>query len=264
MKRRHLFEFNEAAWLPPVLRALVTGYLSALSAWIRPFSAQLPLMAQALRSTGADAGVVDLCAGDGGPWQHLAPQLETLTARRVPIVLTDIYPPCRARPASAPAVGIEWHTTPVDALAVPAHLRGMRTVFNGFHHFRPTQAKALLRNAVDSREPVVIMELLRRDATGLLTALFTPLLVWAITPWIRPFSWLRLLLTYVLPLAPLLIWWDTFVSVLRCYTPDELRAMGQQISGGAYVWHAGTYRNKLASVTFLIGYPRDTNPADSA
>jgi hypothetical protein len=52
------------------------------------------------------------------------------------------------------------------------------------------------------------------------------LFVWVFTPFMRPFLWKRLLFTYPLPCVPMICLWDGFVSQLRAYTPDELRALG--------------------------------------
>lgn len=256
MKRRHLFEFNEAAWSPFWIRNLVTDYLATLSHWLHPFSAQLPLMVQALKHAGDESEIIDLCSGGGGPWQHLGLEINQLAGREISVWLTDIYPPDPIPAPAAQTVGVRWHAAPVDATAVPDTLRGMRTLFNGFHHFRPETAAHILHDAVSNDEPIVVMELLRRDWEGVLLALFSPLLVLMLTPWIRPFSWKRLVLTYLIPVAPLVIWWDTLVSILRCYTPQEMRKMGHEVAGDGYHWFADTYRCGPASVTFLIGYPR--------
>lgn len=258
MKRRQWFELNEAAWMPASLRALITDYLRALIELVEPFSPQLPLITQALRRAGERAGVVDLCSGGGGPWRHLGPQLNRMAGRTVPVLLTDKYPGDRVGALPGGSSAAVWCRTPVDATAVPGSMRGMRTMFDGLHQFAPAAATDILRDAVDEGAPIVVMELLRRSYMNLLWVLLTPLLVWILTPWVRPFSWTRLGLTYLLPVAPLIIFWDTLVSVLRCYTPQELRHMGQTAAGDRYVWFAGTYRYWGAPVTFLVGYPRDS------
>lgn len=264
MKRRHLFELNETAWMPSTLKALITDYLRTLIELTEPFSPQLPLITQALQCADEGAGVVDLCSGGGGPWRHLSPQLNRLAGRAVPVLLTDKYPSITTAALLGCPPEVEWRLTPVDATAVPGCLPGMRTLFNGFHQFMPTVATDILRDAVEHGESIVVMELLRRSYANFLVVLFTPFLVWVFTPWIRPFSWRRLGLTYVLPVAPLIILWDTLVSVLRCYTPQELRHMGQTAAGDRYVWFAGTYRHWGASVTFLVGYPRDSASVGAA
>lgn len=261
MKRRQLFEFNEAAWLPAGLRAMITDFLRTLIELLEPFSPQLPLIVRALRSAGEGAGVVDLGSGSGGPWRHLSPQLNRLAGRSVPITLTDKYPDPDTTAQLPQPADVVYHPLPVDARAIPENLRGLRSLFDGFHQFRRADAVAIIANSVAQQQPIVIMELMRRSALDLGVLVFTPLLVWVLTPWIRPFSWRRLTLTYLVPVAPLIILWDSLISTLRCWRPDELLALAREAGGAGYQWHAGNYRHRGAPVTFLIGYPRERTGA---
>lgn len=258
MKRRQLFEFNEAAWLPASWRSLVTDYLRTLTDLVQPFSPQLPLIARALARAGPSAQVIDLAAGGGGPWRHLSGQLNRLVGHCVPVWLTDQYPAPDSQVHRANRTDVRYYPEPVDATAVPRDWSGLRVLFNGLHQFEPAAATGVLKDAVASGQPIVVMELLRRHPLDLTGLLLTPLLVWCLTPWVRPFSWRRLLLTYVLPVAPLIILWDSLASALRCYTPTELETMARNAGGEHFVWHAGYYRRRGAPVTFLIGYPPQT------
>lgn len=255
MRRRQLFEFTDLSGCPQWMRALVTGYLQALLNLTEPFSARLTLMLEALNHAGPDpTRIVDLCSGRGGPWAHLATQLTRLARRPLSIILTDKFPSKTARRVVS-LDGIEYAPASVDANAVPASLSGLRTIFNGFHHFPPQRARAILKDAVDQRQPIVIFEMLHRSWLVVAIILTTPILVWAITPLIRPVSASRLLLTYVIPVAPLVIWWDSLVSALRCYTPAEMLAMADTADATGYTWHSGSYLHWGVPVSYLVGYP---------
>jgi hypothetical protein len=84
--------------------------------------------------------------------------------------------------------------------------------------------------------------------------LLVPLAVLLLTPRIRTWSWARLLLTYVVPVVPLLVLWDGVVSCLRSYRADELRALTAGLDEG-YTWEVGEYRRRGVAVTYLIGAP---------
>lgn len=76
---------------------------------------------------------------------------------------------------------------------------------------------------------------------------------------------LRLLLTYLLPVAPLMVLWDGLVSCLRSYTVGELRALIERIPGAdGYDWTIDVARgNRAAPVTYVLGVPRRaTKPSD--
>ena len=73
-----------------------------------------------------------------------------------------------------------------------------------------------------------------------------------LVPLVRPFRVSRVVLTYLLPLIPVLVAWDGTVSALRAYTPDELLELARSTPGSErYVWEAGT----AGSALYLTGIP---------
>ncbi len=186
-----------------------------------------PCWRRALERHGARR-IIDLCSGGSGPTIKLAETIQARLGLTPEVVLTDLYPNLEAFAWSQARalVPVSYERSPVDALAVPEHLLGVRTVFDAFHHFRPADARALLADAARKRAPILIVEATQRSVPAMVgMLLFVPLLVLLLTPFVRPFSWGRLLFTYLLPVAVPLILFDGIVSCLRSYTPQELRAM---------------------------------------
>jgi hypothetical protein len=255
MKRRHIFEFSDIPWWPETLRALLTDLLQTLTEKTQPFSPRVSLIALALHATG-QTRVVDLCSGSAGPWLHLQAQLQQACGHPIEVLLTDKFPNASAQLKVASIEGLGYHPAAVDALAVSPSLGGVRTLFDGLHHFHPDAAEAIIRDAIEHRQAIVVFELLQRTWRDALMALLSPLMVLLITPLVRPRSLTRFLLTYVIPAAPLLVTWDGLVSMLRCYTAAELEVMAQRAGGKHYQWHIGTYRHHSLPVTYMVGYPR--------
>jgi hypothetical protein len=258
LRRYHLFEFTDLPWWPAALRRLLTDYLQAGMELSRPFRPRSDLLLRAFQETGGSE-VVDLCSGGAGPWLQLVGELRTETGQPVSVVLTDKFPDPAAARRSESVEGIRYHLDSVDALAVPAELKGTRTLLNGLHHFQPPEVRGILQDAVDQHRVIIVFEALQRSWWELLRINRTPWWVLTITPLVRPFRWLRFLLTYVIPIGPLVIWWDSFVSTLRCYTPDELLEIAHSLEGPPYGWEAGTYHHEGVPVTFLAGYPQSTH-----
>lgn len=262
MPRIHIFELEDQPWLPRTLRDLATDYLAFLLSWLEPYRQIVPFLSQALITTGRQR-LIDLCSGGAGP----VLDLQRALAREgldVTVTLTDKYPnlPAFARLRRGDDA-VDFWPAPVDATAVPAELAGFRTIFTAFHHFRPEEAKKILADAVRARSPIGVFDVAERSPRMLLFALLcVPLLVFALTPFIRPVRWQRLLWTYVLPLVPLICWWDGVVSQLRAYRPDELEAMVDELPSNGFHWRIGATRSAFyrGCVTFLIGYPR--SPVD--
>ena len=254
MKRIHLFELEDQPWFPAAVRDLATDYLHFIQQAVKLEGALLPLVRRAL-AEGRTTKIVDLCSGGSGPVPAL---VERLHAEGMPVTatLTDLYPNVAAFEAiSAASRGvITFERGSVDARAVPPSLAGLRTIFNGFHHLKPADARAVLHAAAAARQPIAIFDVSERSLRTLPVVL-TPLFVWLGTPFMRPFLWRRLLFTYPIPLVPLTCLWDGIVSQLRAYTVDELRDLGQ---GSAPMrWEAGqvAIAKGRGRLTFLIGVP---------
>lgn len=258
LPRLHLFELEDQPWFPRTIRDLATDYLHFVQSRLAMHRPAVPLLAELVRRTGVTR-VVDLCAGGAGPVPALATALRA-EGLAISFVLTDLYPniPAFAEVAADADTPVTWVAEPVDARAVPASLDGIRTLFNAFHHFRPADAVAVLRDAARRGQPIAIFEYPDRRLRLLPAfALLTPLAVLAVTPWIRPFRWRRLAFTYVLPLVPLTCWWDGIVSTLRAYTPVELEQLAREVGVRDYRWRVG--RVAVASppsrLTYLLGWP---------
>src|SRR5512147_20190 len=136
MKRIHLFEFMDQPWYPAVFRRMQTDYLQFVVTRGSGQEHLVPLIQKAMQQAGTSE-IVDLCSGGTGPWRKLQAQLAQAGCP-VRIKLTDKYPdPASIQKwVSTPDMPIEYLAEPVDALCVPRHLAGMRTLFEGFHHFR--------------------------------------------------------------------------------------------------------------------------------
>jgi len=258
MRRLQLIELQDLPRFPTVWRNLLTDFIGWYATAFRPYRLVAQVLAEALRSAGT-THIVDLCAGGGGPLLDLKPALDRALGTRVSVTLTDKYPNLDAFQLAASRFPGDIHFAPesVDATTVRATLTGFRTLFTSFHHFPPEQARAILADAVQNRQGIGVFEFTeRRPLVWALPLLFTPALVWCVTPWIRPLTWRRLLWTYVVPVVPLATAFDGLVSVLRSYSVDELRALACGLDGSGYGWQTGSVRSSGASrVTYAIGVP---------
>ena len=254
--RLHLVEFTDLPGLPRFLRRWLGDYLRGIVTLTRLFEPAAPRIADLLRPTGGDR-IVDLCSGAGGPWPALVRPVEAALGRPVHVLLTDLHPDADTWKwlEESTLSGVTGLPGPVPADDVPAALPGVRTLFDGLHHLPPEAARAVLADAARHGVPLVAAEAVDRSALGLLGVLFSPILVWGVTPFLRPPSIPRLLLTYGIPLVPLLVLWDGIVSVLRAYRPDELRALTAGLDEG-YDWHVERVRARGPASTLLVGTPR--------
>jgi len=264
MRRIHLFEFMDLPWYPGTFRRIQTDYLQLVATLGSGHKNLIPLFTKAMQRAGTTE-IVDLCSGGTGPWVRLQEQFKE-AGLSVSIKLTDKYPDPQSvqKWVNASSQGIEYLTEPVDALKVPPHLKGMRTLFEGFHHFRPDQARSILQDATEKKVAIGVFEASLKPPLGLFLLLLAPLMTLVgylvITPFITPRTLSRLFWTYLVPIVPLVTCWDGVISLLRVYSLQDLRELADASRDKDYAWEIGqaSTGTPLFVFTYLIGYPLPT------
>lgn len=265
VRRFHLFEWEDQPWLPRPLRDFITDHLryTLNEDMRRPINLAIARRLQALLESTHSRRIVDLCAGGGGPVPALARIFVEELRSPVEIVLTDLYPNVAAfRRLEAQAAGVVTGCyEPVDAFDVPNELDGVRTIFTALHHFSPDDARRVLADAVRKRSPIAIFEPLERTMRCVtIVGVMSLIRGFTHTPRIGSLTLERLLLTYAIPIAPMIFAWDGMVSALRSYTADELRDLARGIEQNDYGWESGRFEvlgpYGPMSTTYLIGAPK--------
>ena len=257
MKRLHLFEFNDLSWFPDVWRNMLTDYLNFIEIKFEMFKYIVPKFREIIDKS-PNKNIIDLCSGAVGPIVETKKWLEKDSTDTIKITLTDLYPNVgKFESACQESKNINFLQTPVNATNVPMELKGIRTLFNAFHHFAPKDARNILADAANKREGIAIFEATERSLGGVLGMFFAPLIVLLTTPFIKPFKLSRLFWTYIIPVIPLTVLWDGLVSALRTYSTAELQQMTAEIAAQNYVWEIGQINVKgVGNITFLLGYPK--------
>lgn len=259
MKRRAWFEIHDDPRFPRFLRDLVTEALESVWNGSRAYAPIAPLLREALMCSGADR-VIDLCSGGGGPWPGL--YADVMARMGLPVCFTDKYPNPSAFAQAGLAMGSEITgcAESIDATRLPADQHGFRTMFSSFHHFGPSEARAILADALARREGIAVFELAQRNVRTLLATAVVPLLALRESLRMRPFRWKRIFWTWLVPIVPAVLLIDGILSCLRSYSQADLRELVFGItqlnsSQSGYNWHIGEERRGLVGILWLIGIP---------
>lgn len=191
--------------------------------------------------------VLDLGSGAGGPAAVLSTALRE-RGRHVRFLLTDIFPHEEdwERLKKEHPDRVDYVREPIDATDIPPAIAAgrARAILNVLHHFPPDLARAVIAAAIRDRAPLFIAEGFERTPLGFLPFAPAGLPAIALSPILSHDRRLaRALLAWATPVLLAASLWDGFVSTLRVYTEDELRAMTEGIPGAdAYAWTYGTYR----------------------
>lgn len=265
MHRFHLFEWEDQPWLPVVFRDFITDHLRYfLARTIRePVNRAIAQLLEPLLTRTGSRQIIDLCAGAGGPLLQVQRIIRDEMGEPVEVLLTDLYPNVAAfkRHELEGGGAVRAIYEPTSAFDVPPGLRGVRTLFTALHHFKPEGVLRLLADAAGKRQPIAVFELLERTPRMLiLTGLFALLQAFVRTPIVGRLTPWRFLLTYVIPLAPAMLMWDGVVSVLRTYTPQELRDLTDSIGAADYDWEVGRFEipgplGVMLPTIYLLGCP---------
>jgi hypothetical protein len=244
LPRLQLFEFNDAAWAPRVLRDTIVEALSRTLTWARILRG-LVAPFEAFVAASDVREVLDLASGAGGPACILASEIQSAGRTPPRFVLTDLYPQRDAweeARAAFPGV-IDFEPAPVDATNIPeaiAHGRA-RVIVNAFHHLPPDVARAVLADAVRTGSPIFIAESFERGPAGFLPFVLPGIAALVATPILSPRDRLaKAILMWTSPAVMAISVWDGVVSTLRVYSREELLAMAAP-EGTGFTWTYGTF-----------------------
>jgi hypothetical protein len=261
LRRIQLFEFTDLSWYPQAFRRIQTDYLQFVATLGAGHKNLAPLIMKAMQRAGTTE-ILDLCSGGSGPWMRLKEQFRQ-AGWPVSVKLTDKYPHPEAlhKWSVSSSQGIEYLAEPVDALYVPHHLKGMRTLFEGFHHFEPEKARSILWDAMENRAAIGVFEASLKAPMGLFFLILSPLATLIgyllLTPFIKSRSLSRFVWTYLIPVVPLVTCWDGVVSFLRVYSLQDLKELTDSLPGKDYHWETGqaSTGTPFFTFTYLLGYP---------
>jgi len=256
MNRIHLFEIEDLSWCPTVIREALTDFLFGLSN-MNVYKSAYHKIYEILDKTNTNS-IIDCCSGTGGPIKKLRNYLDNHQKKDITITLTDKYPNFRSfeKIEKEYPGKINSITQPVDATEIPSSLKGLRTFFSSFHHFKPEHAAKILEDAVKNDVPIAIFESTQCRPVDFFLALVSPLAVWIILPFSKQLTLWKFILTYILPVIPFAFMWEYLVSNLRTYSLRELHALTQKIQAENYHWEYGKLKSGIRKncVIYLIGY----------
>lgn len=258
MAHFHLFEIEDFSWYPKVLRDGQTDYLRFLTKTFEVFLPIAPLLLEAMNKTKQNK-LFDFCSGGGGSVLEISNYLKKLGLQSFKTTLSDLYPNLEAFEFIQEQSNdeISYVSNSVNALYPPDETDDFWTIFNGFHHFRPEEAKQILKNAVDQNKAIGVFEPLDKSLwQWIVNTISLTLLIFIFMPFIRPFRWSRLFFTYLIPIIPLVTLWDGYVSILRLYTVKDMKKMVASFPND-YEWQIGKAKHGFGIVTYLIGIPKN-------
>ena len=257
-----LTEITDWPNCPLWLRALVVEFLETMWRIGGIYKPATEILANLLQDSGKRR-IVDLCSGGGGPLLSLLEPIDQRMQVPVEVVLTDLHPRSEILEpvAQRNPQQLSWWPNPVDATRPPELPEGIYTIFEGLHHLEKAQVRELLEHCKTTHRTIAAFEISTKTLHNVLGLPFIPLAVLAFTPWIRPFSVRRLLLTYLVPIAPLAVLWEGAISIWRSHSFRSLQAMANRHSTDQYQFSVKRVFRMGTAMVVLTGQSTERSDA---
>lgn len=259
MKRIHLFEFEDFGWFPNWLRTCLTRMMVVMHRLLNTSGEIAALIHKALMASENNT-IIDLCSGSGGPMPDVLKTLkEKYNVENPKLIMTDLFPNEQyAAEINNNGDEISYVTTPIDAAHVDAEWKGVRTMVGSLHHMKPEIARQILKNAMESKQPICTFEISDNSFPKALWWLAVPINIitsLVVSAMARPYSIQQFVFTYLIPIIPLTFAWDGAVSNARTYTPDDMDKLLEGLEAEDYFWEKGVVNGKSKKL-YLLGLPK--------
>lgn len=216
----HLFEFEDQPWFPTILRDYQTDFLGFVSDMTRIY---LPAESTLSGLKGTTSGtVMDIASGNG---RAAIGATRFLRQQGWKLLLSDKFPHSGTLLREGALLNVQYLTQSIDALKhVPK--AEVYTMFNAFHHFTEIQKIQIAEAVVQNGGKLMVFEPLQPTFfTFLKVFVATTAGLFVAVPFIRPFSFMRLALTYIVPIGIFVTCWDGLVSVLRASSKKDIESL---------------------------------------
>ena len=214
-------ELEDLPWFPHQWRRWQMEFIGF-------FSKALQLYHPAYDTVSKDSKVIELCAG--------AAKHSEQWSKLIKLTLTDKYP-------------IYPHIQCLDVLHDPFTDKGHYMMFNAFHHFNDQEQLFLVKKLIKSGQPFTISEIISPNLwSGMKVLLASTVGVLLISPFIKPFSWKRLLCTYIIPIIPITVTIDGLITVLKSKSLQGYKSLLSHFSA----MHIYSARTKFFNPIIII------------
>lgn len=221
-------ELEDQSWFPMWMRQYQVDFLGALSSISNLYGPVIPYLQAFEPKT-----VVDLASGNG---QTALSVLTKLNLSEVKI--TDKYPPKST-----------MHVFELDLLHQEYPKADLYTMFNGLHHFDELEIQHIL-NSIDKEKKFFFVEPLGpRIGSFIKVFISTLILPFFIIPFVLPFRWDRLIMTYIIPIGPLICFYDGIISVFKSYSLKTLKDFCERANGRSI--KAGKIKGRFTTFNYI-------------
>jgi hypothetical protein len=220
-----LKELEDHSFFPAVLRNYQTEFIGFLVSRFRVYNGFVRYI-KSLSLTPQP--VYDLCSGSGEPAISIFMKSTSFTS----LTLSDKYP----NPSRYPDERIFYEPQTKDVLEMEFSRANYYTMFNALHHFSDLEKVQIAKRILAADSTAFFVEILEPNILSFFKVIIlTTAGTLFFTPFVKPFSIRRLLLTYVLPVNIFTITFDGIVSVFKSRSIKYYRNLFSSLGASAKI-----------------------------
>jgi hypothetical protein len=239
-----LKELEDYPWFPSYLRKMQLEYVGWISVQLKLYK---PILEELLQFPSNKW--VDLASGSGWP----AFYLQKNVSHQIHYTLSDLYPESISNEVKKQ---VEVELEPLNLIDFQPQIGKQYSIFNAFHHFTSEQQKQVINKMKEARASCIIAEVLEPSLICFLQVTLAAFILQPLTAWaIKPFSVLRLITTYLIPIQLITVAWDGWLSVLKSKSVKQYKELLNEFTDNQYTIEVKRIQQLQGNLIIIIAQP---------
>jgi hypothetical protein len=239
-----LKELEDYPWFPSYLRKMQLEYVGWISVQLRLYK---PILEELLKFPSNRW--TDLASGSGWP----AFYLQKNASHQIHYTLSDLYPESISNEVKKQ---VEVELEPLNLIDFQPQSGKQYSIFNAFHHFTSEQQKQVINKMKEARARCIIAEVLEPTLVCFLQVTLAAFILQPLTAWaIKPFSILRLITTYLIPIQLITVAWDGWLSVLKSKSVKQYKELLNEFTDNQYTIEVKRIQQLQGNLIIIIAQP---------
>lgn len=239
-----LKELEDYPWFPSYLRKMQLEYVGWISVQLKLYR---PLLKEIIKFPSEQW--IDLASGSGWP----AFYIQKNVSHQIHYTLSDLYPDSVSNEVKKQ---VEVEPESLDLNKFEPQNGEQYSLFNAFHHFSSAQQKQLIKKMKEAKASCIIAEVLEPSLLSFIQVTLASFIVQPLTSWaIRPFSILRMITTYVMPIQLVTVAWDGWLSVIKSKNINQYKELLSEFNDNQYSIEVKRIKQLQGNLIVIIAQP---------
>ena len=239
-----LKELEDYPWFPSYLRKMQLEYVGWISVQLKLYR---PVLKEIIKFPSNQW--VDLASGSGWP----ALYLQKNASHQIQYTLSDLYPDSVSNEVKKQ---VEVEREPLNLIDFQPETGKQYSLFNAFHHFSSAQQKQLIKKMKEAKASCIIAEVLEPSLLSFIQVTLAAFILQPLTAWaIRPFSILRMITTYLIPIQLFTVAWDGWLSVVKSKNINQYKELLSGLNDNQYSIEAKKIQQLQGNLIVIIAQP---------